>query len=223
MGGTPEMAGRSRLSRRAALGVALCGPALLAACAQGPSTPASFPALHYSYLPPITLKVASIDIKDEYVPGPGTASLIMDAPEAPATALRAMAHDRLVADGSPGRAVFVIKQAALHRNGGQISGHFEVQLNVRATDGTRVGYADASVSRTAPVAKDADPAQLRAALYDLTKKLMFDMNVQFQYQVQKSLGDWLAFKPGSAAAKGSGPGAGSGGISATQLSAPTSK
>lgn len=209
---------RRVFSRRATLGLALACPALLAACASGPGTPASFPKLRYSYLPPITLKVSSIDIKDEYVPGPDAAALIMDAPEAPASALRAMAQDRLVGDGSPGSAVFIVKTASLHRKGGTISGHFEVELNVRATDGKRVGYADASVSRTEPVPQDADPATVKAALYELTRKLMFDMNVEFQYQVQKSLGEWLAFKPGQAApAGGSGASSGAGGIQATPL------
>ncbi len=186
------------------LGLAGCG-------SSEPPPPLSFPPLNYSYLPPITLKVATIDVQDEYLPEPDAAQLISQDPESPALALEAMARSRLVADGSPGAATFVIKRASLHDVGGMLEGDMDVELNISTSNGQRVAFAEASVSRsvTAPP-EDASAGRLHAALYSLTKDLMTDMNVQFQYQVQKSLADWLAFPPNNLApSNGSGFGASS--------------
>lgn len=175
-------------------------PLGLAACAGPPPPPQVFAPLNYSYLPPITLKVASVTVRDEYLPGPGAAELIAQAPEAPATALESMAHSRLVADGSPGSATFVIKNASLDQVGDTLDGAMDVELDISTSNGQRVAFAEASVSRSVTAPSDMDQAHLRAALYNLTKSLMTEMNVQFQYQVQKSLSDWLAFPPGAGSA-----------------------
>ena len=180
-------------------------PLGLAACGSSAPRPQNFPPLDYSYLPPITLKVAAIYVNDEYLPDPQAAQLISEDPEAPALALQAMAHSRLVADGSPGTATFVIKRASLNEIGGTLEGEMDVQLNVSTSTGQRVAFAEASISRSVTAPPDASEAEMRAALYTLTKNLMTDMNVQFQYQVQKSLGDWLAYAPNAA---GSGFGGG---------------
>lgn len=171
-----------------------------------PPPPLSFPPLNYSYLPPITLKVARIDVRDEYLPGPEAAQLISNDPEAPALALESMARSRLVADGSPGSATFVIRRASLHEVGGMLEGAMDVQVNISTSNGQRVAFAQASVSRseTAPP-PNASQAVLRTALYNLTKDLMTNMNVQFQYQIQKSLPDWLAFAPAAGTGFGGAP------------------
>ena len=174
----------------------LAVPLSLAACSSGPPVPTNFPPLDYSYLPPITLKVASVQVRDEYLPGPGGAQLITEAPEAPATALARMARERLVANGSPGAAVFVIKRASLNQVGDNLDGTMMVELNMRASNGQRVGYADATVTRSTTAPSNESPDRMRAALYDLTKEMMADMNVELQYQIQKSLPDWLAYGPG---------------------------
>lgn len=175
----------------------LAVPLGLAGCSSGPPVPTVFPPLDYSYLPPITLKVASVQVRDEYLPGPGAAQVIAEAPEAPATVLERMARERLVGNGSPGSAVFVIRRAALDQVGDNLDGTMTVELSVRASNGQRAGYADATVSRSTTAPSNESPARMRAALYDLTKEMMTDMNVQLQYQIQKSLPDWLAYAPGA--------------------------
>jgi hypothetical protein len=202
------------------LGLAACG-------SSAPPPQQDFPPLNYSYLPPITLKVAQIDVRDEYLPGPESAQLISADPEAPALALESMARARLVADGSPGSATFVIRRASLHDVGGVLEGAMDVQLDISTSNGQRVAFAEASVSRSVTAPNDSNQERLRAALYSLTKNLMTDMNVQFQYQVQKSLVDWLAFPPNAfspatsyGAPMTAPPVTGSGGIEAQPLNAP---
>ncbi len=175
--------------------LALAAPLGLAACASEPQVQTSFPELQYTYLPQITLKVASVEVRDEYLPGPDAAQLIATAPEAPAAVLERMAHERLIGDGSPGTATFTIKRASLDQVGDNLDGTMTVELSVSTSNGQRVGYADATISRSETAPTNESPDRMRAALYALTKRMMADMNVELQYQIQKSLPDWLAYNP----------------------------
>jgi hypothetical protein len=191
--------------RRLALAGIVLAPLALSACASEAPVPTSFARLDYSYLPPITLKVASIQIRDDYRPGPDAAKMIALAPEPPARVLERMAHERLVANGSPGSASFVIRQASLHQVGDTLVGNMTVDLNVRTSNGQRVGYAEATVSRSETAPTNESPERMRAALYDLTKTMMSSMNVELQYQIQKSLPDWLAYSPAGEVGGGAAP------------------
>lgn len=184
------------MKRTALMTLLLAVPLALSACSSGPSVQTSFAPLDYSYLPPITLKVANVSVRDEYLPGPQSASLIAMAPEAPASVLEHMAHERLVANGSPGSAVFVIKRAALQRVGDMLEGTMDVELRVRTSGGQPVGYAQAQVTHSITAPSNETPDRMRAALYALTKAMMSNMNVELQYQIQKGLPDWLAYAPG---------------------------
>ncbi len=184
------------INRRLLLSSVVLLPLSLAACSS-PPVPTSFAPLTYRYLPPITLKVANIQVLDRYVPSPGAATMIAQAPEAPATALASMAGDRLVADGAPGIATFIIKRASLNQFGSDLTGTLSVELLIRTSSGQQVGFAEASVSRSEPAPSvGSSQKRVRAALYQLTTDLMNDMNVQFQYQVQRSLPDWVGYNAG---------------------------
>lgn len=163
-------------------------PLLVLGCNDGDATQ-SFPALSYSYLTPIRLNVASLEV-DDRSPPPSARSLDALDPVRPADALRQMAIDRLSADGSSGRAVFVIDQASLVRDSGGYDGTLLAHLDVFAgSDGERVGYAEARVVRHQTGVSSHD--QLRTVLYNLTSQMMSDMNVEFEYQVRHSLRDWV--------------------------------
>ena len=162
-------------------------PLLAAACADE-TVPQSFPLPNYSYLTPIRLNVASIEIDDRSVPIGGNSVEAM-SPLRPADGLKKMATDRLAAAGSAGRAVFIIDQASLVRSNGGIDGIMAVHLDVYAGGATRAGYAEARVvRRRTSTDMDEDP---RAVLYDFTLQMMRDMNVEFEFQVRRSLKDWL--------------------------------
>lgn len=167
------------LSRRSALLLPLLG----AACAAQPPLRQSFPPLRYGYLSPLRLNVADIELAPPPPPGP------LDAldPVPPAQALLQMARDRLAPGGSLGRAVFVVDQALISRIPDGLEGALTVHLDVLTSEGSRAGFAEARVSRRA-VGIGHD---LRAALYDITRQMMDDMNVEFEYQVRRSLRDWL--------------------------------
>jgi hypothetical protein len=175
------------LRRRAACCLALALPLLAAACASDDaSAPArDFPPLRYDYLAPLDLNVASVEIGSNFVPASdGPAAL---APVPPVEVLEQMARDRLRADGSSGKAVFVVDDASIVPVPGGLAGTMAVHLDVLTGDGTRAGYAEARVSQvyTGPT------SDTRAVVYGLIKQMMDHMNVEFEYQVKRTLHDWL--------------------------------
>lgn len=179
----PAGARAGGLTRRAALLL----PLLLAAC--GGEEPHYFPPLRYGYLPPIRLNVSSIQIEQRFIPSGMPPDVTQFDPVTLSDALRAMAQDRLQAFGTTGRAVFVIQDASLVRQGDTISGSMDVVLDIYPADGApRAGFAEARVTRQFSGHID----DLRAKLYEMTKAMMDAMNVEFEYQIRNRLHDWLA-------------------------------
>ncbi len=171
-------------------------PLLVAACDDDEAAPRSFPMPSYSYLTPIRLNVASIEI-DDHSPSAGDPALSQISPLRPADGLKQMANDRLVAAGSAGRAVFVIDVARLQRVAGGIEGTMAVHLDVFAGDGgDRAGYAEARVARRRTSNNTNEDS--RAVLYDFTTQMLNDMNVEFEFQVKRSLKEWLQATAGTA-------------------------
>ena len=169
---------------------------LIAAGCGGDEPQQSFALPSYRYLTPIRLNVATVEIDDRSPPIPGN-SVEALSPVRPADALKQMANDRLVAAGSAGRAVFVIDQASLIRSRGGIDGVMAVHLDVFAGGGgERAGYAEARVARRRT--SDDTDENARKVLYDFTLQMMNDMNVEFEYQVKRSLRDWLQVTAGAA-------------------------
>lgn len=172
--------------RRAACGFAVLLPLLAAACTtDGPAARDAFPPLRYDYLTPLHLNVASVEIAPGFVPAPGGPASL--SPVSPVAALEQMAHDRLRADGASGKAVFVIDDASLTPAPGGLSGSMAVHLDVLTSDGQRAGYAEARVSQV----YSGPTGDMRAVAYDLVKQMMDRMNVELEFQVRRTLRDWL--------------------------------
>ena len=158
-------------------------PLAAAACAGEAPVRQSLPPLRYDYLTKLRLNVANVD----YAPPPPPDPLDRLNPAPPAQALLQMAHDRLAAGGTLGRAVFTIDQARITRVPDGLDGALAVHLDVLTSEGNRAGFAEARVSRRAA----GIGSDLRGALYDITAQMMADMNVEFEFQVRRSLRDWL--------------------------------
>ena len=170
-----------RLTRR----FVLLLPLAVAAC--GGSEEPVFEPLRYNYLPPIQLNVASIAIEQHFVPSGVPPDVSNHDPVPPVDALKAMGNDRLQAFGTANRAVFAIEDASLTRDGDVVLGSMAVSLTIVDDNGTQLGFAQARVqSRHTGQIDD-----LRAVLYDMTKSMMSDMNVEFEFQIRHSLRDWI--------------------------------
>jgi hypothetical protein len=167
------------------------------ACATRDDPPASYPKVSYDYLTKLRLNVASVDIDDSLPPNPDPRDVSNRAPTPPVEALRQMAQDRLVASGASGHAVFVIDDASIVQNRDRYEGRMTVHLDVTSGDGSSSGYAEARVARSASFDKDT-PNATRAALNALVTQMMADMNVEFEYQVRRSLRAYLQARPTTA-------------------------
>ncbi len=196
--------------------------AALAGCSSPPPVQ-DFPPLSYAYLPPLVLKVADLNIADDYVPTPDTVALLAQDPAPPAATLLAMLRQRVVASGAPGAGTVTIQNASVHQVDGTLTGAMTVDVSVESPDGRSTGYAEATVSASRSVPDSDDgPDAMQAALYGLTKQLMENMNVQLQYQMQHNLSGWLSWSPtpGSMSTGSAPPAAAGGPIEAAPLAAP---
>jgi hypothetical protein len=194
----------------------------LAGCSTPPAQ--TFQPLDYSYLPPIVLKVSSVNVMNNYVPTPSQATLAGENPAPPESTLLTMLNHRLVPSGQPGTGTVTVQTASIDQVGGNLTGQMVVDVNLASADGRATGFTEASVSasQTAPDS-DASQGDMQAALYGLTKRMMDAMNVQLQYQIQHNLPSWVSWTatPGSVApAATAAGGASTGVIQATPLTAP---
>jgi hypothetical protein len=165
---------------------ALLLPLVLAACGSQEDDQ-TYEPLRFNYLPPIQLNVAAIQVEQRFVPSGVAPDVSGEDPAPPIAALRAMANDRLQAFGTANRAVFAILDATLARDGDVLRGTFAVSLTIYGDDGNQLGFAEARVeSRHSGRIDD-----LRSVLYDMTKSMMSDMNVEFEYQIHRNLKNWL--------------------------------
>ena len=165
----------------------LAGALLLAGCSgdEGAPTADSFAPLHFEYLTPIRLNVAAIEVENQTAPADD--DLASRSPASPEAAMERMAHDRLVAAGPSGTATFVVTEASITRGDNGLTERLSAHLDISSADGSRAAFAEAHVTRSATGDGGSGPA----ALYELTRAAMQDMNVEFEYQVRHSLHDWI--------------------------------
>jgi hypothetical protein len=173
-----------------ALVLALLVPLALAGCGDDePAVVQNFAPLQYEFLPKLRLNVGSIEVVDHSQPA-GPQDIAAQSPAVPEQVLAQMARDRLFAAGTAGIATFVIDQASITQaENGTLDGRLTVHLDLTTGAGMQGGYAEAKVARQYVPGSDAQ--DLRANLYQLTKQMMNDMNVEFEYQLRRTLGNWM--------------------------------
>jgi hypothetical protein len=173
------------LSRRAGIGFgAMALGLLLAGC--GGREPQKFEPLRYDYLTKIKLNVARVDIDSSWAPRGSDHHVEFLAPTPPLDALRHMAEDRLVPGGTASRALFTVVEASIIRQGDTYRATLAVRLDILNEDGDKVSGIEARATGVHLVTGSSTET-VRSDLYDLTRKSMDDMNVEFEYQIRHSL------------------------------------
>ena len=158
--------------------LALMGLLVLARCGDdGPVR--DYPPLRYDYLTRLNLNVASISFGDP----PPTTRLDGTSPVPFGPALLQLAQDRLLAAGASGHAVVTIQEARITSAGDGLEGSASIRVDVRDADDRPAGYAEARVSRSV----SGIGRNIRSALYDMTKQMLDDMNVELEFQIRRSL------------------------------------
>jgi hypothetical protein len=183
-----------RLARRAVLAL----PSWLAACGDDVPAPVvrrDFPPPRYGYLPPIPLNVERVQMAEGFIPPSGDDEVSGSSPADFAETLFAMARDRLKPVATSGTATFHILRASVVRHRDTLSGVLEVRLDVSDADGANTGFATARVTADHSGRITDQPA----AVYDMLKSMMDDMNVELEYQIRNKLRSWVVDTPAAPA------------------------
>ena len=155
----------------------------LAACAD-PVPPRVYEPLRYDFLTPLRLNVASVEVGSP--PPPNATDDENAAPPGPA--LRQMALDRLGAGGLTGVAKVTVPEAFISRFANGLDGAMTLQIVLFGGDGAQLGSTEARVTRRI----NAIPrGGLPDALYDMTRLMLADMNVELEFQMRRSLKEYL--------------------------------
>ena len=168
----------------------LIGLVCLAGCG-GDETPLPevYAPLTYAYLRTLHLNVATVDVVDHSAPASSQDVTAQD-PVQPGQVLAQMARDRIFPAGTSGRAEFVVDAASITRNDDNVlTGQMAAHVDVVNGAGARVGYAEARVSRQH--VPGSDPENMQNNLYDLTRQMMDNMNVELEFQIRRTLGAFL--------------------------------
>jgi hypothetical protein len=177
------------------------------ACAGRDEPPAALPPLvsGYGHLTPIRLNVASLALIE---PAPGAVRVDEPAPLNPAREMRRMAEERLVAMGNEGEARFLIRAAEFRRErlappggltglfagepGERLTCRLMARLELRADQGQRNAFVEAEARRTRSLPEGTSAAARRRAAEEVVRQGMDDLNVELEFQVRRSLRDWLS-------------------------------
>jgi hypothetical protein len=132
-----------------------------------------------------------VDIDDDWAPRGGGRHVEFLAPTRPLAALRQMAEDRLIPGGAKRSAAFVIDDASLIQNRTRYDGSFAAHLDLLAEDGTRLTTISFRATGSRPITDSDDKVLVQTDLYELTRKLMDDMNIELEFQLRKTLREQL--------------------------------
>lgn len=185
------------IPRRALLAL----PAGLAACATAEVVRVEGPAIGYRHLTPLRLDVAAIEV-DEGTPMAGPTDLGRELRPSAAEAVRIMGRDRLFAFGIRNRARFVVVRAQILRTPGperqglfspppgeRLDCQLTCRLEIRDDTDRRLGFAEATSSRTRTIPSGAEARM--AAAESLLRQAMFDLNTEFEFQLRRALRAYL--------------------------------
>jgi hypothetical protein len=178
---------------------------MLAACASKQSQPS--PKLSLSRLTPIKLNVETIEVVTRYR-APMTPPYVDHRfPVPPELALQRWAHARLKATGSADTAKFIVIEAsvteeALPTTTG-LMGAIKIEpatryiatakgdLEIRNSDGRRVGGARTTVSRTRTINEGATAEERDAVWFDLTETLISDFDATMEKAIRQHMSEWM--------------------------------
>lgn len=193
-------------TRRLLLKAPLLVPLGAAACATSPPEPAPLPPLvtGYRHLTPIRLNVLDIDVPAAL---PGAVRISEPAPLRPDQELQRMARERLVPMGTEGLGRFLVTVAEFTRErlssqgglGGMFAGEpgerlscrLQCRLEILSSEGRRVAFVEAEARRLRTVPDGTSASGRSRAAEEVVRQAMDDMNIEFEYQVRRTLRAWL--------------------------------
>lgn len=175
--------------------ILLFGGLSLAACELTPPRP-EYPPFRYTEQTPLRFDVAEIVIEQAYQPSSEAPNVELLFPLRPGQAAVGWAGDRLAAAGSTRRLRFIVRDAsatetALETKTGlsgavtidqaeRFDATLTIDIQVVENDGFVAGNATATARRSVTLPEDASLNDREGTWYQLTKRLMDDMDRQLE-------------------------------------------
>lgn len=193
-------------TRRLLLAAPLLLPIALTACG-GAEEPVALPPLvsGYRHLTPLRLNVLEIDVAE---PAAGAVQVSGATQLRPEQEMRRMAEERLVPVGTEGQARFQVTTARFTRErlaaqggltglfsgepGESLSCHLVCRLEVLSPEGRRVAFVEAEARRNRTLPDGASPTARSRAADDVVREAMEQLNVEFEFQIRRTLRGWLS-------------------------------
>lgn len=187
--------------------VTMLASLLVASCVTTQPKQASLPALTFTHLPAIALKVAQIEVVSEYVSPLRSPHIEHTVPVAPEAALKLWAQSRLKAVGGKGVARLVIKTASVKdvvlkvRPG--LTGAFykdqsdRYEAAVSATlyiyegGGASVGFAEAQATQSRTVAENASVNDRNRVQFEVVAAVLNGFDKELEKSIRAHLTRWL--------------------------------
>lgn len=168
----------------------------LTACSHEDKT--QYAPLTYDYLTPIFFNVSQITIQDQSASREYPRDISNLSPTPPVDALKNMANNRLKARGTSGSAVFTIQRASLQESDDDaVYGQIDVTLDIYNKNHKKMGSIQVSTNHTYETDHHKGDLNSRANLYDITQKMMQELNVELEYQIRNHLEAWIVDATGT--------------------------
>lgn len=190
----------SRLSRLLVAVLLSVAGLALSACELTPPT-GDFPELTYGHLAPLRFDVASVEVEQAYQPSSEPPNVELLFPVRPDQAAANWGRDRLQAVGTARRMRFIVREApvvetALETKSGlagvvtrdqseRYEARLTVEVEVLDDGGQMEGSAMARVARSVTVTENATLHEREEVWYELTQKLMSDMNTRLEETLKR--------------------------------------
>jgi hypothetical protein len=178
----------------------------LSACELTPPS-RDFPELTYGHLAPLRFDVASVEVAQAYQPSAEAPNVELLFPVRPDQAAANWARDRLQAVGASRRMRYTVREApvietALETKTGltgvvtrdqseRYDASLSVEVEILDDGGRREGSALARVARSVTVAENATLLEREEVWYELTRKLMDDLDTQLEEALKRVFGRYL--------------------------------
>lgn len=176
---------------------------LVGACTTDGPPPSPPPPPDFTFLTRLRLDVAEI-LTDDRLPPPAPNDRSNLAAVTPAAYLRAIVRDRLLADGTSGRAIATLQRAEvdevrLPTQGSlftteidtRYDGRMALRIDLVGADGSPGGFAEADVRRGREVLENVGAAGRAAVVQAIARDLADAMNVELEFQLRRSLREVL--------------------------------
>lgn len=180
--------------------------ALVAACTPPPQS-REFPRITFAHLPPITLEVGRVEVRNGYRSPAEAPNVEHRFPVSPAAAALEWGRSRFRAAGGSGEARITLRQASvvevpLARTGG-VAGLFrieqserydavlDVKMEIVGADGQVRATVESVAKRSRTVSESISAHGREEAWFAMTEALMADMDRSLEAQVREHFKAWL--------------------------------